>query len=161
MNFWERTIRNHGLEHGTISILMSQQNASGPLAGYSIPSGFFIVGNVSLGETKSAADAALREFQKGRTSLAISPFCGTNILTSALLTTITSLATFKLSGGGLRGFSRSVSNAALALVLSQPLGKNLQKKFTTSPNMNEIFIEKIKKYEVGPTKIYWIKTGSY
>ena len=33
MNFWDKTKRNHGLEHGTISLLLNRVPHDRPLAG--------------------------------------------------------------------------------------------------------------------------------
>ena len=85
MNLWHKTIRNHGLEHATISLLMQEFKLRGPLAGYSIPYGFFILGNATLDQIRKSVALALLQFQDGEKGLAISPYCGTNILTSACL----------------------------------------------------------------------------
>lgn len=158
MNFWHKTIRNHGLEHATISLLMQEFKLRGPMAGYSIPRGFFILGNATLDQIEKSTSLALTQFQEGEKGLAISPYCGTNILTSATLATIASLAGYKLSGGGLKGFNQAVSAVTFSLIASQPIGKILQKRFTTSSDMANLRLGTIKQYHFGPLKVHWVST---
>ena len=76
--------RNHALEHATVTMLLEARSPT-PLGGYSTPGGFFIFGRASLEEVHAAAQKALASLQAGRAELAISPHCGTNIATAALL----------------------------------------------------------------------------
>ena len=76
--------RNHALEHGTVTMLL-EAGARTPLGGYSTSGGFFIFGRASLEEVRTAAQEALASLQSGREELAISPHCGTNLATAALL----------------------------------------------------------------------------
>ena len=158
MNLWHKTIRNHGLEHATISLLMQEFKLRGPLAGYSIPYGYFILGNATSDQIRKSVALALLQFQDGEKGLASSPYCGTIILTSATLATIASLASYKLSGGGLKGFNQAISAVTLSLIASQPIGKILQKRFTTSPDMANLHIGRIQQYHFGPLKVHWIGT---
>ena len=57
MNMWDTTKRNHGLEHGTISLIMSRLPHHQPMAGYSIPAGFLVVGDVSTDQVLALAIA--------------------------------------------------------------------------------------------------------
>lgn len=161
MNFWDRTIRNHGLEHATISLLMQEFGMSGPLAGYSIPNGFFILGKISFNQVEEAVTQAFGQLLLGKRSLAVSPFCGTNILTSAALATVASVTSYKASGGGLKGLNQAFSGVMIALIASQPIGKIIQQRFTTSPDMAHLRVGEIKQYQLGPITLHWINTSVF
>jgi hypothetical protein len=159
MNFWEKTKRNHGLEHGTISLLLSRIPHDRPMAGYSIPTGFFIVGDVTTEQVEACAHEALTRMQAGEADLAISSFCGTNIIVGAALTTLGTLAGHRLGGRGLRGINRAFSNAALAIVASRPLGRYAQQHYTTSADVESMSIKAIHPYHFGNLTIHWLPTA--
>ena len=56
-----------------------------PMGGYSVPSGFFIFGRVSRDSLIGAVDQAYRRMSDGEGQLAISPYCGTNLATGAII----------------------------------------------------------------------------
>jgi hypothetical protein len=159
MNFWEKTKRNHGLEHGTISLLLNRIPHDRPMAGYSIPTGFFVVGNVTTEQVETCAREALTRMQAGEVDLAISLFCGTNIIVGAALTTFGTLAGYRFGGRGLRGVNRAFSNAALAIVASRPLGRLAQQKYTTSADVATMSIKAIHPYHFGKLTIHWLPTS--
>ena len=158
MNIWEKTKRNHGLEHGTISLIMSRLPHSQPMAGYSIPLGFFVVGDVTTEQVKTCSAEALSRMQAGEADLAVSPFCGTNIVVGAALTTMATLGGYKAAGHGLRGLNRACSNAALAIVASQPLGRAVQRRYTTSADVGGMSINGVSHYQLGKIAIHWVPT---
>ena len=159
MNFWEKTKRNHGLEHGTISLLLTRSPHDRPMAGYSIPAGFFVVGDVTTEQVEACAREALARMQAGDADLAISPFCGTNIVVGAALTTLGTLAGYRFGGRGLRGINRAFSNAALAIVASRPIGRLVQRKYTTSADVATMSIQDIHPYHLGKLSIHWLPTA--
>ena len=158
MHFWEKTKRNHGLEHGTISLLLNRVPHDQPLAGYSIPGGFFVLGNLSTEQIAECSTEALTRMQAGEADLAISPFCGTNIVVGAALSTLGTLAGYRMAGGGLRGVNRAFSNAALAIVASRPLGRMVQQRFTTSADVGALRIESISLHHLGRLTVHWVAT---
>jgi hypothetical protein len=158
MNFWEKTKRNHGLEHGTISLLLNRVPHDQPLAGYSIPTGFFVVGNLTTEQIRACADEALSRMQAGEADLAISPFCGTNIVVGAALATVGTLAGYRFGGRGMRGINRAFSNAALAIVASRPVGRAVQQRYTTSADVSTMSIVDITRYELGKLTVHWVPT---
>jgi hypothetical protein len=159
MNFWEKTKRNHGLEHGTISLLLSRIPHDQPMAGYSIPAGFFVVGDVTTEQIRETANEALTRMQAGEADLAISPFCGTNIVVGAALATAGSLIGYRFGGRGMRGVNRAFSNAALAIVASRPVGRMAQQRFTTSADNATMSIVSMTRYQLGKFTIHWISTA--
>ena len=157
MNWWERTKRNHGLEHGTISLLLT--GGSKPMAGYSTPAGFLVLGSVTTDEVRESAEQALARMQAGEAELAISPFCGTNIVVGAALATLATLGGYQLAGRGLRGVNRAFSNAVLAIVASRPLGRMVQQRYTTSGDVADLRIDAISRFDVGQLAVHWVATS--
>ena len=158
MNFWEKTKRNHGLEHGTISLLLSQLSYEQPMAGYSIPTGFVVIGNVTTEQVSDCARQALSRMQAGEANLALSPFCGTNIVVGAALATAATLIGYRLGGRGARGVNRAFTNAALAMVASRPVGRSVQKKYTTSADVTNMSITNVIPYQIDKFIIHWVST---
>lgn len=136
-----RVRRNHALEHGTIHVL-SRRVRNLRVAGHSSHTGFVIIGNATAEQVESAAQEALRRMQQGEQSLAVHPNCGTNLVTSAFLTTL-------VAAVGLRGnrpltpnrFSWVMTGVMVALLVSQPLGMALQRHFTTKGDPGDLEIE--------------------
>lgn len=130
------TRRNHALEHATLHLLAAKYRNQ-PMAGHSNPTGFFLLGDFSTSDVKSAAEEALARLRAGESGLAIHPGCGTNLLTAALLP-----ATF--AWAPLRGAKSTLWRllliplailfAVFGYFLSKPLGPWLQKHITTEAN---------------------------
>ncbi len=130
------TRRNHALEHATLHLLAAKSRNQ-PMAGHSNPTGFFLLGDFSTSDVKSAAEEALARLRAGESGLAIHPGCGTNLLTAALLP-----ATF--AWAPLRGAKSTLWRllliplailfAVFGYFLSKPLGPWLQKHITTEAN---------------------------
>ena len=159
MNLWDKTRRNHGLEHGTITLLMSKLPHYQMMAGYSIPGGFLVLGNVTADEVRSNAEEALARMKGGEAELAVSPFCGTNIIVGAGLATLGTLAGYRFGGRGIRGVNRAFSNAAMAMVASRPLGRLVQAHYTTSADVGSMRIEKVARYRLGKLTVHWVATS--
>jgi hypothetical protein len=126
--------RNHGLEHATINIL-AQRFPSRPLAGYSFPGGFLILGNVPTDELREAVFQALVRMGNGERRLAIHPGCGTNYVTSGFVAG--GLAWLGMAGTKSRReqverLPLAIALAILGLIVSQPLGPVIQQRVTTS-----------------------------
>jgi len=158
MNIWEKTKRNHGLEHGTIALIMNRFTHQHPIAGYSIASGFFVVGDVTTEQVETCSAEALSRMQAGEAALAVSPFCGTNIVVTAALTMLATLTGYHTAGGGLRGINRAFSNTALATVASQPLGRMMQRRYTTSADVGEMRITSVTHHNLGKLPVHWVAT---
>ena len=58
--------RNHGLEHGTVSILLSRLGPNLRLVGRAVPDGFYIYGKVPTDAIESSAGEALLRLQARR-----------------------------------------------------------------------------------------------
>ncbi len=135
--------RNHGLEHGTVSILLTRLGSDTRLAGRAVTDGFYIYGNVPLDAIQSSADEALARMQRGEAGLAVTPLCGTNIAVAGILTGLVSVLTM----GRANRFERlpAVFTAAmLAMLASQPAGRAVQRYLTTSPDQSNTEITGIR-----------------
>ena len=131
--------RNHALEHATISILL---NRHGPmrLVGRAVPDGFYIYGDIPTERLRELADEALTRLQRGEADLAVSPLCGTNIAVAGVLA---GLGSYVALGAGPRragGVSGAIMAAMLAVLAAQPLGRLIQKYYTTSPDLGGVRI---------------------
>jgi Domain of unknown function (DUF6391) len=144
-----RTRRNHALEHATIHVLASRlRNLR--MAGRSDASGFILLGNVPTEAVEQAVQDALRRLRGGEHGLALHPNCGTNLVTSAVMTTTAAMVGLK--GIGRRNPLERVPLVLLlviiASVLAQPLGMSLQKHFTTDGNPGDLEIASVERREV-------------
>jgi hypothetical protein len=144
-----RTRRNHGLEHATIHILSNRVKGL-QMAGRSDDSGFVLLGDAPTESIEQAVNDALRRMQNGEHSLAIHPNCGTNLVTTGLLTSLTAMV-------GMGGLSRRESWNRMPAVMimmmftvlfSQPLGLSLQKHFTTEGDPGNLEVISVTRKEM-------------
>lgn len=144
-----RTRRNHGLEHATITIL-SGRVRNLRMAGRSDAGGYMLIGDVPTESIEQAAQDALRRLQNGESKLAVHPNCGTNLVTTALLTSVAAM--MGLTGTDRRGwFGRLPVVMALVIVagiLSQPLGLSLQRHITTDGDPADLEIINITRHQM-------------
>jgi len=144
-----RTRRNHGLEHATITLL-SRRVRGLRMAGRSSQHGFVLIGDAPTAEIERAAAEALRRMQGGERQLALHPNCGTNLLTTGMLTSLVGLFGF---GGAVRRpsadrFAWIMLLMMLASLAAQPLGMRLQEHFTTSGDPGDLEIVSVVRREV-------------
>ena len=159
MEVWDRTRRNHGLEHATITIMMEHGKAAGLIGGNSIPDGFFVFGDVDINAIEDAVAEALDRMGRGEETLAVSPFCGTNIVVAAALASIGAVLALQTAGRGPNGWSRAFSNAMFGLFLSRPMGRWVQRRYTTSPNVSGMSIKKVSAFKFGKFTIHKVSTA--
>lgn len=139
-----RIRRNHALEHATIHTL-SGRYPNKSFIGRSDPKGFFLYGDISRDEVRTAADEALARLRRGDAHLAIHPNCGTNLVTSGLLAGSASF--FALIGIGNKNWRQRLERLPMAitltmisLIIAQPLGKAVQKHITTDGDPGQLEI---------------------
>ncbi len=146
--------RNHGLEHGTVSVLLARH---GPrrLAGRATSDGFFILGKVDEATLRSCAEEALGRMQRGEGGLAVSPLCGTNIAVTGALTAAATMAT--LAGGrgnGIRDrFGNAFTAAMFGVMLAQPLGRLVQTHLTTRADLEGFELADVRRLAPGIRKV--------
>jgi len=140
------TRRNHALEHATLHVLAAKYPAQ-HMAGHSNPTGFFILGDLSLEDVTNAVTQALTRLRAGESNLAIHAGCGTNIATTLLLSG--TFAWFALRGakstfGRILRLPFAVAFALAGFALSQPLGPVLQQKITTDAEMGNLQVVEVR-----------------
>jgi hypothetical protein len=158
----ERTRRNHGLEHATVTVL-SQKQRGIKLAGRSTPAGFFIYGRVDTEALRQAVDEALARLKAGEIELAVHPNCGTNLIAKGIAAGLTSYFGFLGANTARSRFGRLPRVAALssiALMLAQPLGLSLQRHITTSGEMGDLRVTGIRRADRGGIVTHFITTES-
>jgi hypothetical protein len=152
--------RNHGLEHATIHIL-SSRFPSRPLAGYSFPGGFFILGDVPSEDLRDAVFQALARMGNGERQLAIHPGCGTNYVTSGIVAG--GLAWLGMAGARNRRdqverLPLALALAIVGLIVSQPLGPVIQQRITTSGDPGGMTIEDVFPLKLGRITLHRVVT---
>ena len=142
-----RTRRNHALEHATIHMLNRQRFR---LSGRSWDSGFVIYGDVPTERVEAALQEALRRMRKGESQWAIHPNCGTNLVTTGLLTTL--VAAFGFTGADRRAAWERFPLVAVfmigALLFSQPLGLDIQRHITTNGDLGDLDVVSVTRREM-------------
>jgi len=152
------TRRNHALEHATIHVL-TMMKPGRPLAGRSTPFGFYLYGDVSDEDLRTAVYDALNRLDRGESRLAIHPGCGTNYLTSGAAASLGALTVLSIGDRKAR-WSRLpdvLIAATLALIVAQPIGPKLQEHVTTCADMGNLEIVAIRR--LGP-KAHYVETRS-
>jgi len=162
-----RTRRNHGLEHATITLL-SRRIKGLQMAGRSDEHGFTLMGEAPTDQIEASVQEALRRMRAGEHGLAVHPNCGTNLVTTGLLTTL-------VGALGLSGSSRRESFNRLPMIMvlmmgtvlfSQPLGLALQKHFTTDGDPADLEVLSVKRSDMrmpfanGPMTVHRVTTRS-
>jgi hypothetical protein len=146
-----RTRRNHGLEHATVTVLTNRHPGL-QLAGRSTPSGFYIYGDLESEELRSGVEEALRRLKAGELDLAVHPNCGTNLIAKGLAAGLTSYFSF-LGANTFRSrmlrLPRVAVLSGIALMLAQPAGLALQKHLTTSAEVRDMRIVSLKRSDQG------------
>jgi hypothetical protein len=156
----EAVRRNHALEHATIAVML---NRLGPMrvVGRASPDGFYVWANVATDRLREFADEALGRLQRGEAHLAVSPLCGTNLVVAGVLAGAGSYMAASLGrrpgrSGRLDGLSGAMIAALVGVVAAQPLGRLVQKHYTTSPDLDGTEIVSVDR--VGRTGLHKVRT---
>ena len=145
-----RVRRNHALEHATVT-LMLDEGVRGPLGGYSTPWGFFVVGDLSTEQLRRIVDEALNGLNLGRSEMAISPHCGTNMAVAALFSgVLTRLVLGRKKKGRWKRIPLALGVVVVGVLLSKPVGNAIQRRFTTLSDMDGLEVVNIRKSWPGP-----------
>lgn len=156
------TRRNHALEHATIHILAAKY-PDHHFAGHSNPTGFFLLGNVSTDDVKTAVTQALTRLRAGESRLAIHAGCGTNFAATALLAGILAWLPISRAKSIRKRFwllPFAVMFGLLGYALGQPLGPWLQAHVTTEANMGDLQIEDVTSLRSRGVAVYRVITKS-
>ena len=157
---FSRLRRNHGLEHATITIL-SQRFPYRPLAGYSFPFGFFLLGDIPTEHVREAVIQALARMNNGERYLAVHPNCGTNYVASGVVAG--ALAWLGMAGAKdkrdrVERLPLVMALAILGFIVSQPLGPKIQERITTSGDPQGLSIVDIFPLHLGRLSAHRIIT---
>lgn len=156
----DRTRRNHGLEHATVTIL-TQRQPGVRLAGRSTPFGFYIYGKVETEALRAAVEEGLRRLKGGELQLAVHPNCGTNLIAKGLAAGLTSYFSFlgaNTLGSRLKRLPRVAVLSGVALLLAQPIGLALQKHLTTSAEIRDMRLVSLKRTNGGGMVTHFVTT---
>jgi hypothetical protein len=139
------TRRNHAVEHAALKILARKYNDKN-LAGHSNPTGFFLFGDMTTEDIRSAIGEAMTRLRAGEHDLAIHPGCGTNLATSMILPASFAWIPFQ----GTRSLRWRLLLIPIALMfalfgylLSKPLGPWLQRNVTTQADLGDLQLVQI------------------
>jgi len=160
ISFLSRLRRNHGLEHATITIL-SQRFPYRPLAGYSFPFGFFLLGDIPTEHVREAVIQALARMNNGERYLAVHPNCGTNYVASGVVAG--ALAWLGMAGAKdkrdrVERLPLVMALAIVGFIISQPLGPKIQERITTSGDPQGLSIVDIYPLHFGRLAVHRVIT---
>ena len=155
-----RIRRNHGLEHATITIL-SARFPHRPLAGWSFPGGFFLLGDVLTEHVREAVVQALSRMNNGERYLAIHPNCGTNFAVSGFVVGLLAwlgMAGAKSKRDKVERLPLVITLATLGFIFSQPLGPKVQEHITTSGDPQGLSVTDVFPIQFGDLKLHRVVT---
>ncbi len=132
-----RLRKNHALEHATVNVLQERYGIR-RVSGMARENGFVMQGQVSSQAVEVAAREGLMRMKNGETHLRVHPKCGTSIMASNFLASITFL--FLLWHFQALQLWNIVLAIGLAYLLGPLLGRILQLLFTTSFNVKDMEI---------------------
>lgn len=139
----DRVRRNHALEHAAITII-TERYPRVLLRGRSNTRGFFIFGEVSTDELRSAVDDALVRMHNGEEELAIHPRCGTNLAVAGILSGLSAAAASQLRPRQNR-WSYAVLAAMGALFVAPRIGFETQRHLTTLAELGDLRVTGIER----------------
>ena len=152
------TRAQHGREHATVAALLASGNRP-PLGGNAAPGGFIIYGRVSAEEVRVAAEEALFRLQAGERHLAISPYCGTNLLVAAGIAALVSTALNGRSPSPTRRSTSLVIGVAAGMLLGRRAGAIVQRHVTTLPDADGVEVRDVKSVSFGRFHAHWVRIG--
>jgi hypothetical protein len=155
-----RLRRNHGLEHATINIL-SARFPNRPLAGYSFPGGFFLLGDVPTEQVRDVVFQALYRMNNGERYLAVHPNCGTNYVAAGFVAG--TLAWLGMAGAKdkrdkIERLPLVLALSILGFIISQPLGPKIQERITTSGDPQGMSVVDIFPLRIGQFSLHRVIT---
>jgi hypothetical protein len=150
--------RNHSLEHATIAVLLRRLGRDVRMVGRATRDGYYLYADVPTELLDDATREALHRLKSGEGHLAVSAFCGTNILVAGVLAAVAS--TIAIGDGRRREkLPAAILASMLAVVASQPLGRLLQRHLTTSPDLADTEIVGIKAGGRGGARFHKVQTA--
>jgi hypothetical protein len=141
LTYVRRTRRNHALEHATIHLLTARLPETS-MAGRSDDHGFILIGEVSTDAVEQAVNGALARLQGGQRDFALHPYCGTNLVATAMLASAAALVSlaFVRPHKVLNRLPMLMIGMMAASLFGQPLGMSLQRHITTEADPGDLEI---------------------
>ena len=153
----DRTRQNHAIEHATVAVLL-ERGARPPLAGNATPGEFYIYGKVSKEEVASAASEALGRLKQGARELAVSPYCGTNLVVGALIAGLISAIIMGRTRGRLRRIPVVATAVLGSALLGRPVGNMIQRRYTTLADVEDVEITGVNSISVRGFMFHRVRT---
>jgi hypothetical protein len=128
------------------------------LVGRASPTGFYIYGDLPTEKLEESAQEGLARLQRGEQRLAVSPLCGTNLAAAGIMAGLASL----LSAGNRSRWDRlpmALLASMLAVLAAQPVGRWLQKRLTTDPDLKDVEIVAVRSAEGGLGHYHKVETS--
>jgi len=157
-----RVRRNHGLEHASIHVL-SEKHKNFSAQGNSNHKGFTlnIYGNITEEAVADAVEEAFGRMKKGEHHLAVHPNCGTVLLTTATMAALAAQASFAFEQRRqkqpqmnlsvlLNALPTAVLAVVVSLIISRPIGVQLQAKYTVEGDLKEMALQSIRPVQPSP-----------
>lgn len=161
IEFLKQVRSNHALEHATLHVL-AEGGLKSALFGLSDAGGFWVVGNVEGDILLAAVHQALNRLEGGEADLAVHENCGTNLAATGAI--VGGMAWLGMLGSG-KGLMRKLERlplvmlmATIGLMIAQPLGPQLQQKFTTLVGGPKREISGLRRYVIGPWTVMRVST---
>jgi hypothetical protein len=149
--------RHHALEHATVTLLLARRGSPGKMLGRASVDGFWLISPFSPDDVRPAAQEALRRLKAGEAELAVSPLCGTNIAVAGALAGIGAM----LAAGRRRNvdsIGNAISAAMAGIVLGQPVGRWVQQRITTLPDLVDVEIISVRGTRLRGSHAVKVKT---
>jgi hypothetical protein len=150
--------RNHALEHATVTLLL-ERGIRPPLGGYSVAGGYLIWSHAPIEQVTQASTDALNLLRAGHSDMAISPYCGTNLVTSAVLGGLAATLVRGNGNGLMANFRAAIAAIVTASLLSRPVGEFIQRRFTTKSEPAGLQISSVRELLSSPIKVVWVSTS--
>ncbi len=150
--------RNHAVEHGSVALLLGRRSPT-PLGGLATPWGFFVVGQVSAALVEGAAVEALERLRGGEADLAVSPYCGTNMVVGAVIAGAVAALLTRRSTGRLRHVRAAAAGMFVAALLRGPIGKEVQRRITTLADVGRLKVRSVRSVRLGRYYVNFVRTS--
>ena len=149
-----RTRQHHAIEHATLHVMSKQPNV-GHLTGISDPFGFTIMGETDREGVRRGVGEALLRLQAGEKQLAIHQNCGTNLVTTGLLVTLTAMAA-SYKRKPLERFTTTLFWVLPMIVVGKVWGMQLQ-QYTTLADVADRWVVDVYPVRIGTLLVYRVQ----
>ena len=150
--------RNHAVEHGAVDVLLSRHSPT-PLGGLATPWGFFVVGQAPADLVEDAAAEALERLRAGEADLAVSAYCGTNLVVGAVIAGAVAALLTRRSTGRLRHVRAAAAGMFVAALLRGPVGKEVQRRLTTLADVGLLRVRSVRSIQLGAYHVNFVRTS--